>query len=293
MPNKGNRTLKDILDVILYENPSTQDEIADKLGITRRYVTQLLQPLVKEEVVKRAYIIDLKKYEELYGEDVDSPEYSGNLLIKNMLQNMSNHVKSEVEAAFNSVVENDKVIAGEALEMDYATNNMNEKVRNSVETIVNIDPHSKFSKVTIYTEVAYDLERIGAYSGHIAKFTINDDLAVDDDILKFLKKMHKNAQKSIDIAMDAFINGKLSVRGDLMDCEEKMHDLQKKAMNCIAFQMADTSFDDTQHSNYYLYLSRVVKAFERIGDISVEIMDTAAEFHKDIPRPITPRSFRE
>jgi phosphate transport system protein len=293
MVTKGNRTLKDILDVILYENPSTQDEIADKLGITRRYVTQLLQPLVKEEVVKRAYIIDLKKYEEVYGEDVNSPEYSGNLLIKNMLQNMSDHVKSEVETAFRSVVENDKDIAEEALQMDYATNNLFEKVRFSVETIVNIDPHSKFSKVAIYNEVAYDLERIGDYSGHVAKFAINDDLIVDEDVLKYLKKMHKVAQKSIDISMDAFINGKLGGRGNIMDNEEKMHDLQKAAMNSIAFIMADTSFDDTEHSNYYLYLSRVVKAFERIGDICVEIMDTAAEFHKDIPRPTIPRTFRE
>ena len=62
---KRNKTLKKILDVILYENPSTQDEIAEKLGISRRYVTQLLQPLVKDGTVKRAYMIDLKSYEHL------------------------------------------------------------------------------------------------------------------------------------------------------------------------------------------------------------------------------------
>ena len=50
--SKKDKTLKDILDLILYENLSTQDEIAEKLGITRRYVTQLLQPLVKDGTVK-------------------------------------------------------------------------------------------------------------------------------------------------------------------------------------------------------------------------------------------------
>ncbi len=30
--SKKNKTLKDILDCILYENPSTQDEIAEKTG---------------------------------------------------------------------------------------------------------------------------------------------------------------------------------------------------------------------------------------------------------------------
>ena len=38
--SKKDQTLKDILDLILYENPATQEEIAEQLGITRRYVTK-------------------------------------------------------------------------------------------------------------------------------------------------------------------------------------------------------------------------------------------------------------
>ena len=44
------------------------------------------------------------------------------------------------------VVEYDEEKANRALEMDYATNNMVEKIRTSVETIVSIDKHSEFSK---------------------------------------------------------------------------------------------------------------------------------------------------
>ena len=53
--SKKDKTLKEILDIILYENPSTQDEIAERLGITRRYVNQLLQPLVKEGIIRSIY----------------------------------------------------------------------------------------------------------------------------------------------------------------------------------------------------------------------------------------------
>ena len=63
--SKIDKTLKEILDIILYENPSTQDEIAERLGITRRYVNQLLQPLVKEGIIRRAYTIDFKSYESI------------------------------------------------------------------------------------------------------------------------------------------------------------------------------------------------------------------------------------
>lgn len=292
--SKKNKTLKDILDCILYENPSTQDEIAEKLGITRRYVTQLLQPLVKEGTVKRAYMIDLKVYEKLaesFG-DYAPVSDSGYILVNDMLSNMAKHVQSQLQESFDAVQDYDENKANIALEMDYTTNNMVEKVRTSVETIVSINQHSELSKSMLYNEVAYDLERIGDYCGHIAKFVIEDVYEVDEVILKNLKKMHKTAQKMIRSAMLAFLEGKTNLKDDIMDFEESMHMLQNKSINIIATQMAENSFDEKERSNYFMYLFRVVKAFERIGDISIEIIDVAIEFHNNIPRSTTPRTFR-
>lgn len=292
--SKKNKTLNDILDCILYENPSTQDEIAEKLGITRRYVTQLLQPLVKEGTVKRAYMIDLKVYEKLaesFG-DYAPVSDSGYILVNDMLSNMAKHVQSQLQESFDAVQDYDENKANLALEMDYTTNNMVEKVRTSVETIVSINQHSELSKSMLYNEVAYDLERIGDYCGHIAKFVIEDVYEVDEVILKNLKKMHKTAQKMIRSAMLAFLEGKTNLKDDIMDFEESMHMLQNKSINIIATQMAENSFDEKERSNYFMYLFRVVKAFERIGDISIEIIDVAIEFHNNIPRSTTPRTFR-
>lgn len=292
--SKKNKTLKDILDCILYENPSTQDEIAEKLGITRRYVTQLIQPLVKEGTVKRAYMIDLKVYEKLaesFG-DYAPVSDSGYILVNDMLSNMAKHVQSQLQESFDAVQDYDENKANIALEMDYTTNNMVEKVRTSVETIVSINQHSELSKSMLYNEVAYDLERIGDYCGHIAKFVIEDVYEVDEVILKNLKKMHKTAQKMIRSAMLAFLEGKTNLKDDIMDFEESMHMLQNKSINIIATQMAENSFDEKERSNYFMYLFRVVKAFERIGDISIEIIDVAIEFHNNIPRSTTPRTFR-
>jgi len=292
--SKKNKTLKDILDCILYENPSTQDEIAEKLGITRRYVTQLLQPLVKEGTVKRAYMIDLKVYEKLaesFG-DYAPVSDSGYILVNDMLSNMAKHVQSQLQESFDAVQDYDENKANLALEMDYTTNNMVEKMRTSVETIVSINQHSELSKSMLYNEVAYDLERIGDYCGHIAKFVIEDVYEVDEVILKNLKKMHKTAQKMIRSAMLAFLEGKTNLKDDIMDFEESMHMLQNKSINIIATQMAENSFDEKERSNYFMYLFRVVKAFERIGDISIEIIDVAIEFHNNIPRSTTPRTFR-
>ena len=292
---RSDKTLEDILNVIFYDKPSTQDEIAEKLKISRRYVTQLIKPLIEEDIVKRAYIIDLNKYDEIYGSSnpiFNIREHSAFFLIENMLSGMSEHVKEQVQMSFNAILNNDKELAEKALKLDFTTNNMYEKVRSSVETVVDVDPHSKLSKILLFNEAAYNYERIGDYSGHIAKFVINEKSPVDDELLEIFKKMHKYAQNSISYATDGFINGNLELRGDVMDTEEKIHETQQKAMNLIANQMVETSFDDIEMSNYYIYISRVVKSFERMGDIAVEIMDLAAEFHKDIPRPTTPRSFR-
>ena len=292
--SKKDKTLKEILDLILYENPSTQNEIAEKLGITRRYVTQLLQPLVKDGTVKRAYMIDLKTYEEIVSSSdyVSARNTTGNAFVNEMLDNMAKHVHSQLETSFNAILEYDEEMAKKALEMDYATNNMVEKIRTSVETIVSINQHSEFSKSLLYNEIAYDLERIGDYCGHIAKFVINDVYEIDPNVLKKLKKMYKTAQNMIGLAIKAFIEGETDLRDDLMELEEPIHILQAKSINLIATQMAENSFDEKERSNYFIYLFRVIKAFERMGDISVEMMDVAIEFHDNIPRPTTPRSFR-
>ena len=103
---RSNSTLKAILDVILHDNPSTQDEIAEKLGLTRRYVTKLLQPLVKRGVVRRAYILDLKKFDEfseMFDEEKTSREYAGTYLIKDMLKNMVEHVFKQFDMSFRVI----------------------------------------------------------------------------------------------------------------------------------------------------------------------------------------------
>ena len=239
-------------------------------------------------------MIDLEVYEKLaesFG-DYAPVSDSGYILVNDMLSNMAKHVQSQLQESFDAVQDYDENKANLALEMDYTTNNMVEKVRTSVETIVSINQHSELSKSMLYNEVAYDLERIGDYCGHIAKFVIEDVYEVDEVILKNLKKMHKTAQKMIRSAMLAFLEGKTNLKDDIMDFEESMHMLQNKSINIIATQMAENSFDEKERSNYFMYLFRVVKAFERIGDISIEIIDVAIEFHNNIPRSTTPRTFR-
>jgi len=292
---RSNSTLKAILDVILHDNPSTQDEIAEKLGLTRRYVTKLLQPLVKRGVVRRAYILDLKKideFSEMFDEEKTSREYAGAYLIKDMLKNMVEHVCKQFDMSFESFVKYNDEMANKALEMDYISNNMHEKIRSSVDTVISINPYSEFSKTMVFSEVAFDLERIADHTCHIANFVLNGCYEVDPDMLEVLNSMYLTSRKMVKYSMQGFLNEELDLKDKVMDYEEKIHELQKKALNNIAIQMAEDDVMDKDRSTYYLTLSRVVKAFERIGDISIEIIDTAGEFYRNIPRSTTPERFR-
>ncbi len=293
--SKRNQTLKDILDLILHENPSTQDEIAEKLGITRRYVTQLLKPLVEDGTVKRGYMVDLKSYEKFldsYGGNIASEGSAGNIFVNDMVRNMVKHIHNQLECSFNALQEHNEIKANEALEMDFITNNMVEKIRTSIETIAIINKHTEFSKSVLYNEVAYELERIGDYCGHIAKFVLNDVYKIEDDILKYLNKMYKKSQKMIRSSMIAFLDGETDLKEEILDMQESLQILQSKAINLIATGMAENPFDEIERSNYFIYLFRVVKAFKGIGNTSVEIADIALEFHNNIPRSTTPRTFR-
>ena len=240
------------MDVILYENPSTQDEIAEKLGLTRRYVTKLLQPLVKRGVVKRAYILDLKKFDEfseMFNEEPTSREHAGSFLIKEMLKNMAEQVCEQFDKSFEAFLNYNKELANEALEMDFTTNNMHEKIRASVDTVISINPYSEFSKTMIFGEVAFDLERIADHTAQMANFVISGSYEVDKEMLETLQSMFKTSRKMVNYSMEAFLNEEMEYKDKIMDYEERIHALQKKALNNIAIQMADDDMIKTvQHT---------------------------------------------
>lgn len=295
MSKKINHTLKKIIDFIIYENPSTQDEIANNLGISRRYVTKLIKPLIDEGVIRRAYIFDLKNYEDYAGELDKSKvtdRHSGIFLIKDMLREMYDHVNLQLYSSFNSLEEHNIKKANKALKMDIITNNLLEKIRSSVDTVISMDPSSEFSKIILLAEMASDLERIGDYSCHISKFVIYESSKVDSEMLIQLRDLYENAKKMFEMSVDAFLNGNVSQNKDIMELENLMHILQKKAINTISKEISQANFNDNSDPTHYIYLSRIVKAFERIADISIEIADKASSTHLNLPRNITPEDFR-
>lgn len=67
--------------------------------------------------------------------------------------------------------------------------------------------------------------------------------------------MHKLAIKMIFYSMDSFLNGKIELKDEVMEFEAKLQLPQKKALNCVATEMAETLFEDNDCFNYlYIYI---------------------------------------
>ena len=92
----------------------------------------------------------------MFDEEKTSREYAGTYLIKDMLKNMVEHVFKQFDMSFESFVNYNDEMANKALEMDYISNNMHEKIRSSVDTVISINPYSEFSKTMVFSEVAYE-----------------------------------------------------------------------------------------------------------------------------------------
>ncbi|RAP53140.1 MAG: PhoU family transcriptional regulator, partial [Methanosphaera sp. rholeuAM270] len=267
--NIKNNTLKEILDIILYEAPSTQDEIADKLNISRRYVTKLLKPLIDENVIKKAYVVDLKKFNEIsemYETDNSVPEYSGEYFIKEMLKEMGEQISKQFAWSFEALKNNDVDLAERALEEDLNTNHMYNKIKASTDAVISLDPYFEFNNTIMFNEIAYDMERIGDHICHIPKFVIDENKDVKEPVIDVLEEMYDTSSAMFRKAVKSVLKRDSNIKDKMERYENELTHLQKLAIKKISSQMAKDDIDK-KNSTYYLILFRVVKSFERIGDI--------------------------
>lgn len=279
--NLKNNTLKEILDIILYEAPSTQDEIADKLNISRRYVTKLLKPLIDDEVIKKAYVVDLKKFNEMseiYETKNSVPEYSGEYFIKQMIKDMGEQISKQFAWSFEALKNNDVDLAQKALDEDLNTNHMYNKIKSSTDTVISLDPYFEFNNTLMFNEIAYDMERIGDHICHIPKFVIEENKDVKEPVIDVLEEMYEMSNTMFQKAVKSTLKLDENIKEKMERYERELTNLQKLATKKISSQMAKDDINK-KNSTYYLVLFRVVKSFERIGDISIEITEATTQFY--------------
>ena len=90
--------------------------------------------------------------------------------------------------------------------------------------------------------------------------------------------MYEMSETMFKKAVRSFLKRDVNIKEKMDRYERELTNLQKLATKKISSQMAKDNIDK-KNSTYYLVLFRVVKSFERIGDISIEITEATTQFY--------------
>jgi phosphate transport system protein len=272
-------TLAAILRVIMEDKPETQDEIANALGVSRRYVAKLLKPLIDEGVVKHPYVVDLEKLSKL------NIKFDTDIILKEILntfEKMGNNVLSNLDMAFIALKNNDIEIAKSIIIQDYALNRMEEEVN----IMIKMDA-LKYLPTTYamsLSSIASNIERCGDYISNISEEVVNGLKIKNKELRREIDEIYLIIREMFMEAMDVL---KIKKRNSkIFELENKLHKKLEKIMEKV-------SKEKGENINYYIQFGMFLKDVERFGDRCVNIVEIAMELYHGIPRNVLPEGLKK
>ena len=268
-------TLAGIIRVIIEEEPETQDEIAEKLGISRRYVAKLLKPLIDEKIVKHPYVVDMSKLHKI------NLQFDENLLmkeIKTTLEKMEKTLLNNLDLVYTALKNNDKKLAEDIIIKDYALNKMEEEIRMLLG--MNALKYLPGAYANAFATIASNLERLGDYIANIAEEIVHG-LKLDKDIENEVAVIFNILKEMLTEAIDV-VKSKRK--------ETKIHELEEQLHQNLELLLNKVLENKREDLNFYVQFGMFLKDIERFGDRCVNIVDIALELYHNIPRnPIPER----
>ncbi|MEE3419204.1 MAG: PhoU domain-containing protein, partial [Methanosphaera sp.] len=101
---------------------------------------------------------------------------------------------------------------------------------------------------------------------------------VKEPVIDILEEMYETSNTMFRKAVKSFLKRDPNIKEKMERYEDELTNLQKLATKKISSQMAKDDINKN-NSTFYLILFRVVKSFERIGDISIEITEATTQFY--------------
>ena len=270
-------TLAGIIRVIIEEEPETQDEIAEKLGISRRYVAKLLKPLIDENIVKHPYIVDMSKLHKI------NLQFDENLLmkeIKTTLEKMEKTLLNNLDLVYTALKNNDKKLAEDIIIKDYALNKMEEEIRMLLG--MNALKYLPGAYANAFATIASNLERLGDYIANIAEEIVHG-LKLDKDIENEVAVIFNILKEMLTEAIDV-VKSKRK--------ETKIHELEEQLHKNLELLLNKVLENKREDLNFYVQFGMFLKDIERFGDRCVNIVDIALELYHNIPRSPIPERLK-
>ncbi|XRO75567.1 PhoU domain-containing protein [Methanocaldococcus sp. 28A] len=270
-------TLAGIIRVIIEEEPETQDEIAEKLGISRRYVAKLLKPLIDEKIVKHPYVVDMSKLHKI---NLEFDEYILMKEIKTTLEKMEKTLLNNLDLVYTALKNNDKKLAEDIIIKDYALNKMEEEIRMLLG--MNALKYLPGAYANAFATIASNLERLGDYIANIAEEVVHG-LRVYEDIENEVEEIFNILREMLTEAIDV-VKSKRK--------ETKIHELEEQLHKNLELLLNKVLKNKREDLNFYVQFGMFLKDIERFGDRCVNIVDIALELYHNIPRSPIPERLK-
>jgi len=260
-------TLAAIIETILNEEPETQDEIAKKLNISRRYVAKLLKPLIDKKIVMHPYVVDIEKLSklEIY-HSIEKPIFH----IIDLLDKMGNNVLYNLDKVHNALKTRNIEDAKSVIFQDYTLNKLEEEVNITLK-MDNLK-YLPSRQTALLSKIASNIERCGDYLSNIAE-EITKGLYIKEYLHEDIDEIFNITKKMFSIAMNMVKDGKASF--EIYDLEEELHRKLEKIMKVLS----EKEECKTKNINYYIQFGMFLKDIERFGDRCIKIFEMGREFH--------------
>jgi len=260
-------TLAAIIETIIREEPETQEEIAKKLNISRRYVAKLLKPLIDEKIVLHPYVVDIDKLSklEIYN-IIEKPIFQ----IIDLLDKMGDKVLQNLDKVHKALKTGNVEDAKSVIFQDYTLNKLEEEVDITLkmDSLRYLPPRQR----ALLSKIASNIERCGDYLSNIAEEVI-EGLYVKDYLQEDIEEIFSIIKRMFTIAMDVVKDKKVSF--EIYDLEEELHRKLDKILKTLCEKEKCKATD----INYYIQFGMFLKDVERFGDRCIKIFETAREFH--------------
>jgi len=260
-------TLAAIIETIIREEPETQEEIAKKLNISRRYVAKLLKPLIDEKIVLHPYVVDIDKLSklEIYN-IIEKPIFQ----IIDLLDKMGDKVLQNLDKVHKALKTGNVEDAKSVIFQDYTLNKLEEEVDITLkmDSLRYLPPRQR----ALLSKIASNIERCGDYLSNIAEEVI-EGLYIKDYLQEDIEEIFSIIKRMFTIAMDVVKDKKVSF--EIYDLEEELHRKLDKILKTLCEKEKCKATD----INYYIQFGMFLKDVERFGDRCIKIFETAREFH--------------
>ena len=191
--------------------------------------------------------------------------------LNNRLIHMGVCIQDAIAVATKALIEQDKVLAHQAIENDALINEMEKEIESScLKLIMHQQPIARDLRlISTALKMITDMERIGDHAADISEITVILADAVYIKRLEHIPEMAKETSSMVRRSIEAYVNKDLEQANSVIRHDDIVDDLFCR----VRHELIELIHADATNGEQALDLLMIAKYFERIGDHAVNIAE--------------------